>query len=294
MAALPRSATSIAVRVFLAATFLFAAGASERAAGHATADERIARLSETIARQPCDIELLLARAATFRSHREWDAALDDLDRAASCEPELARIGRERGRTWLAAGRFEQARIALAKYVAAAPGEPDGHLAYARALSGLGRIDDAVREYSRAIELEPAPDPDLYLDRARLLARAGNLAGALAGIEAGLDRLGEPSSLHLHAVELEVAMGNFDAALARVERAAARAPHSVRWKVRRAQILERGGRGALARAAYRQALADLHHLPVSRQRAAMTGDMEVEIFRALERLRSAPGAEGDPQ
>jgi tetratricopeptide (TPR) repeat protein len=251
------------------------------AAAHGDLHEQIAALSQRIARDPANPDLLLRRGELHRQHRDWEAALADYDRAARLAPALPVVDYLRALVWLESGTPEQALSALDRFLAQQPNHGDAHVARARALRRLGRPRDAADELGRALALLSRPTPDHYLEHARALADADDLDGAVAALDDGQARLGRVVSLQLAAVDLEVRRERWDAALMRLERtAAATAPAGM---VRRASILERAGRHDEARRAYAGAAAAIERLPESRRRTRATDALSQEIQAALARL-----------
>jgi hypothetical protein len=70
--------------------------------------------------------------------------------------------------------------------------------------------------------------------------------------------------------------------------AALSPRKDPWLARRAEILERAGRRAEARATYRSALAALESLPPARRSAPATHELEQRLRAAVQRLRANNG------
>jgi predicted RNA polymerase sigma factor len=90
------------------------------------------------------------------------------------------------------------------------------------------------------------------------------------------RVGHVVSLELPAVDLEVELERWDAALARLDRLAATAPPNPLWIARRGEVLEKAGRGAEAHAEYAKALALIDARPETRR-----GKPLVDLKRRLE-------------
>jgi predicted Zn-dependent protease len=237
------------------------------ASGHGDLHERIEELSERLAATPNDVELLLRRGDLYRQHKDYAAALRDLDRVERLGGREADVLLLRGRTLLGCGcgRAGEGVGALERFVEIRPDHGEGWLLLARARRAVGRRDESVAAYGRAIALMGAPGPGVYLERAeeiRAGARAGGGASpeqvtdatraALAGIDEGIARLGPVVTLELRAAELEVELGRPDAAVGRIDAVMAQAARKEAWLARKAEILENAGRTGEALAAYRAA------------------------------------------
>jgi tetratricopeptide (TPR) repeat protein len=87
-----------------------------------------------------------------------------------------------------------------------------------------------------------------------LLSLGRRREALGALDAGQARIGPAVSLELAAVDLEVELGSYTAALTRLDRLLGRSAVSPAWVARRGEVLERAGQPAAARAEYARALA----------------------------------------
>jgi len=256
---------------------------------HGSFHGRIERVNAQIDARPRDPELYLERSRILRAHGDFDESLADIERAAELNPELEAVLYDRGLTLLAAGRAAEAEAALGLFLDDAPEHADAHAARARARMELGRPLAAARDFDVAIDHQPVPIPERYLDRSRALAAAGDehFTEAIAGLDAGLATLGPVAALELAAVDLEVRSGDFDAALLRVERAASGAARKETWLARRGDIELRAGRDAKARSSYEKALAEIERLPTHRRRTPRIQQLEAKLRSEIERLEATP-------
>lgn len=237
---------------------------------HPGIEQQIRDLTSRIGDSPTDASLLLRRAELYRLHRDWPAAETDLQRAAKLDPALAEVLLQLGELQLDAGKSQEAKRTLDEFLRRRPNDGRGHAARARAEVRLGQHLAAAGDWTRAIDAAAngLAGPGYYLERARALAAAGpqHLDAALRGLDKGLAALGEPVTLQLYAIDLEVQRERWDAALARLERIAARSPRKETWLLRRGEILENAGRPRDARAAYLATLTALDTLPPGRRQS----------------------------
>jgi tetratricopeptide (TPR) repeat protein len=276
-----RTFKSAALAVVLSS--LFAAGALVVSA-HDGLHEQLAEVSARLRRDPRNASLYLKRGELYRLHREWRRAAADYDRAARLDPRLAAVDFARGRMLFEAGRAREAKSALDRFLRAEPRHAEALATRARVLVRLGRRAEAAQDFTRALAL--APEPDLFVERAAVLAAAGgeHAREALGGLDEGVARLGPLVTLQLPAIELELREGRYDAALARLDTVAARAPRQESWLARRGDILLRAGRTEEARAAYAAALAALETLPAPRRRTRAVAELEAHVRAALVKKR----------
>lgn len=254
--------------------------ATTGALGHGAVQAQIDAATAAIAHAPADARLYLRRGELHRVHEDWDAALADFDRAAALAPGDDAIDFLRGRTLEQAGRAAPARTALDRYLARHPDHTDALLARARALRALGEYQAAVADFTRAVELTARPDPDVFLERARVELALGDTDRALTGIDAGIARVGSIASLQSFAIDVELQRGRVDAALARLDRLAMQSPRKESWLARRGDILADAGRELEARAAYTAALAAIEALPRSARRTAAMVGLEKRVRAVL--------------
>jgi hypothetical protein len=167
----------------------------------------------------------------------------------------------RGILWLEAGRPWQARVAFDAFLYRRPDDPEGLMARGRARARLGDASGAVLDFDRALALHPDPQPDHYLDRARILARLGSkgLLEAIRGLDQATQRIGQTVVLELEACDLEVRARRYVDALARLDRLAGAMAEAER-QAQRVAVLEAAGRMEEARLARSEALATLDRSP----------------------------------
>ncbi len=297
---MPPSRTGESLRL-LAARRLAVAGAlaavlalSPPVRGHVALDRQIADLDARIAARPADATLYLKRGEVHRSRSDWQAAAADYRRAHELDPALEVADFYLGRMLYEAGRPSEAIPSLDRFLAKHPDHPGALAARARGRARLGRNLEAAEDYSRAIAghgpVRPA-DPDLYIERARALVAAPEprLAEALDGLEEGMAALGPLVSLGLYAIDLEMRLGSFDAALARINRLAALSTRKESYLVKRGAVLEAAGRNDEARRAYALALEAIASLPEGRRAARAVDDLAARARAGLARAHRTPGA-----
>jgi predicted negative regulator of RcsB-dependent stress response len=104
--------------------------------------------------------------------------------------------------------------------------------------------------------------------------------ALRTLDTGIKSLGHLVTFELPAIEVEVSMKRFDAAIARIDAVSARLQRKETWLMRRADVLRQAGRATEAQAAYRDALVAIERLPASHRNTRATLELEGRIRSAL--------------
>src|SRR5262245_28063722 len=265
---------------FLSLALLIGSLQSTIAFSHESPAHQVAHLTSRLGTAQSDVSLRLERAELLRLLGEFDRAEADLDTVLVLDPSSARARLCRGALELDRGRPSLALPWLDAYVASHPTDPAVRRLSGRAFEQLGRPADALVELDAVVRLPGRVTPDDYLARARAQREAGwSIERVLTGLAEGRTRLGEAIGLELAAIDLELELGAFDHALARLDRVA---EHYDRKEVileRRAAILAAAGRTEEARGVYAAALAELLSLDAS-QRGAPSQMLEQRVRAAL--------------
>ena len=103
-------------------------------------------------------------------------------------------------------------------------------------------------------------PEWYIEFADTWLLAGEKQNALQVLREGIVHLGALGVFELKAAELEVDLGMYDAALARIDQLLSQAQRKDFWLTRRADILLKAGRDEEAQQTYEQAYEALQGLP----------------------------------
>ncbi|MCY4127700.1 MAG: tetratricopeptide repeat protein [Gammaproteobacteria bacterium] len=218
------------------------------ALGHGDLHEKIEVLDALLKQNPDHVASLLERADIHRRHRNFDDALEDLNRLRSLAPTNNTVYYMTGLTLLEQGEFEEAETALRTFISRSPSSPRGHIALAKVLTQQKRHLDAAQEYELAIENQSIPTPDHYLARAHAYMEAGKpyLARALQGLEDGMALMGPLLTFHRLAIEIEIAQEDFQNAIDRINMILHEADRKETWLVKKAKVLSSMGRNEEAR------------------------------------------------
>lgn len=247
---------------------------------HRGVHEQLEALNERIRLDPKNAGLYLERAELHRLHSEWKEARADYDRAAQLDPKLEMVEFARGRMLLESGDPAAAKPFLDRFLARNPNHSDARLSRARTLVSLDRAADAIADYDVAIAHSPRLTPDLYHERAKVLADLGRTDDALRALDDGLTRLGVIASLQQQAIEIELRVERYEQALARLETLTRQAQRKESYLARKGDILTLAGRTEEARAAYEEALACIAALPPAKRNAATTRELHAHVTKAL--------------
>lgn len=241
------------------------------ARAHEGLHEQIEAITARIKRDPKNAALYLQRGELYRLHREWARAAADYDRASRLQPGLTIVDLGRGKMLLESRRLQQAKTVLDRFLQQHPRHVEGLVTRGRVLARIGSRIDAANDFTEALASAQSPEPELYLERAQVLAGDERyIEEALRGLDEGIKQLGPLVTLELAAIDLELRESNYDAALTRLDVITAQSERKETWLVRRGEILKSAGRPEEARKAFSTALLAIESLPPQhRQSRAMT-------------------------
>jgi tetratricopeptide (TPR) repeat protein len=185
-------------------------------------------------------------------------------------------------TWLADEEFDAAIAYFCEYIARYPSEFEPYHYRAMNFWYVGRLAEAVADYSRALELKPS-DPSMLSARGQTYAESGEFDKAMGDLDGALRELrNSPSPIaapELWSTQIEAytrngralalgGLGETKRAMEEFESSAKLAGENAWLYFNRAQIQERLGDSASAAEDYRRALekTDPKLTPLKRARA----------------------------
>ena len=268
---------------FLAPLFLLLLG-SAPAFAHPAFEAQIQHVEARMAKEPRDGALFLRRARLYLHHQHWDLALRDLDQAKKLGAPGNEIGQVRGMLWMLRGDRKKAVEAFGEALALDPTDVVALIGRGRALRLEGRLGRATQDFERAVKLTGRETPvDVLTAYARTLAAVDDgarAAEAVAVLDRAMKTRGQATTLCLCAIELEVAAGEVDAALSRLDDLIARSPRKEMWLARRGDICVAAGRGEEGRADYALAIKLLEGRRPSRRRVPAILELERSLRQKL--------------
>lgn len=251
------------------------------ALAHEGVPEQIVAITAKIKREPKNASLYLQRGELYRLNRYWDRATADYDRASRLQPGLTVVDLARGKMLFESRRFQRAKFVLDRFLRQQPDHCEGLVTRARVLAKIGARLEAARDFTQALAAAPTPEPELYLERAQVLAGAAQyIQDALRGLDEGIKRLGPLVTLELAAIDLELRRKNYAAALTRLDVITAQSERKETWLVRRGEILKAAGRNEEARDAFNAALVAIDSLPPARRQSRTIIALQLRARSAL--------------
>ena len=233
------------------------------ATAHLGFDPEIAEITEHLANDPDNVDLLVQRGQVYRSYGKFIESLQDLERAWVLDRENRTVLLERALTLSAMSRNEEAEAALDAFLQNAS-DPKRVIALAeraaiRAKTGRGEL--AIADFTSAIQLQPTIE--LYLYRGQLQESLGRLDAAAAGYHEGLAKVGNAIVLKQNLIRVQIAQKQYAAALALIDEELARSSVKTPWYLQRAEILALMRQPDASRLAYEQALSETNRILAKR-------------------------------
>lgn len=212
-------------------------------------EEELESLDRAIEQTPADAELWFTRAYLLVLDRKLNDARADCDEADRLAPGQFATDRVRGQILTAEGRLDDAKSQLNRFLQSDPADGLALAARARLLLQMDHYESALADFRAALLRIPTAAPYLYQEVAAAMAAHGNPQEAVQVLAAGLVKFpGQPSMIQ-QALELEIATGNYGAALVRIGELEKSAPLPEPWMARRASVLAQAGRGNESREAW---------------------------------------------
>ncbi|HEV2351921.1 MAG TPA: tetratricopeptide repeat protein [Terriglobia bacterium] len=101
-----------------------------------------------------ELRQLIQDAVRLRARGHIEAAVQRLREAAKMDPGNSDLHRELGITFLLVKEWKRARVEMLEAIRHDPSDADAHNGLGYALEKLGQLDDALKEYRKATQLEP--------------------------------------------------------------------------------------------------------------------------------------------
>ena len=240
---------------------------------HGDLHDQIAAVSSEIGIHPTSL-LFVKRAELYRLHGEPESALVDCKKAAflpSAPPLLYFV---QGKTYFDLKRYSEAKLAFDRFIDANPGAGEAYVFRARTDAQMNDWASAEINYSNALQILTAPQPDYYVERAQAQKQQKKVIEAIAGLNDGIQRLGSIPQLELPAIDLEIELKRFDSALRRVDKLASQSPRKEAWLVRKAEILVTADRRSDAENVLNEALKQIELLPAGRRQSSSAIETKV--------------------
>lgn len=230
------------------------------ALGHGAYHNRLAEIARELESRPSDPALFRQRALLHVSHEDWQAALVDLEQVDRLTSDQIDTSWLRAQALDIGGQPAAAKGVLDVFLKRYPDHAGALATRARVLVKLAEPEAALTDYRTALSKSPHAEPELVQEVVETLTTQKLHEEAASLLETNLRRLGNSPGLVMKALELELMLGRYDDALARVEELQKSAPRPEPWMARRASVLAQAGRFSESIAAWQALHTHTQSLP----------------------------------
>jgi tetratricopeptide (TPR) repeat protein len=231
---------------------------------HGDINEKIQRLNQKIQQEPNNPDWYFQRGMNWLLNQHFDHAQEDFAVVRKLAPEHPHVALYVGRSLLGENKPQAARLEFDKALSLAANDTQQQTEVlrwrAQAFADMNDAGHAAEDWLAAAQRSPNPQPDWYALAAKALRNDKRPQEALAALERGITHLGDILLLQDAAMEIEVQLKRYDAALARVEKQLETAERRDRWWVRKGDILLAAEKTQAAKQAYQQAQQLFSALP----------------------------------
>ncbi len=141
-------------------------------------------LDKLLADFPNDERVLLTRGANDFGQQDFAAAIAHLRKATEIAPDFSAPYNMLGYSYRQAGDYANAEQAFKKYIVLIPNDPNPYDSYGELLLKMGRFDDSIAQYRKALSIDPKFLPSHFGISADLMymGKSGEAAAELQQID----------------------------------------------------------------------------------------------------------------
>ncbi len=250
------------------------------ARSHSDIELQIKSLDEQILTESNNGQLYLKRAELHRQHLSWGEALADYENAEKHGVANYVLYFYRGRLYQESNQENKALQNLSAAIESNPAHAQAYIERSKIPSRP--ILEAVSDLDSAISLLQKPSPDLYLNRAQLLAAAGpeHFEHMMSGLQDGINQLGSIVSLIEFAVTNSMSQEKWITAQKQIEQLPTILRQSPKWLYIEGQNQSHLNNTSHSKELYQQALDKIEKLPNARANSSAIQRLKKEIQAAF--------------
>lgn len=243
-----------------------------------------------LAERPDAPALWYLRGTLSIRHGDWQRAISDAEKAEQLAPGKFPTRAVVARAFAETGKRGEALELLETEIARQPQQPEARRVRARLRAASGEHDLAISDYRVVMANEFSPGSESFLEVIDCLRTLDLLAEASALAGSAIGKLGNDPSLLTKALEIDVARGDFGAALLRVASLEKISPCPEFWMAERARLLATAGRAADSRAAWialRDRISVMPNLERGAAARSTIHQQAQDAIRSLSNLSNTP-------
>jgi tetratricopeptide (TPR) repeat protein len=124
------------------------------AATNSRPEHQDALLAELAKQFPSDPRIHNQIGLVAFGRQDWDAAIRELSRAVELDPKFTLPYNQLGYAYRFQGKLAEAEKTFQKYAELLPDDPNPHDSYAELLMRMGRFDESIARYRKALQVDP--------------------------------------------------------------------------------------------------------------------------------------------
>src|SRR5271157_502046 len=132
----------------------FATAELARANNSPTAKEFFEHLDKAVAEYPNDERARFNLGNYYFGQQDFDLAIEQYKKATELAPNYSPAYNILGYAYQQQGDYANAEKAFTKYIALIPSDPNPYDSYAELLLKMGRFDDSIAQYRKALSIDP--------------------------------------------------------------------------------------------------------------------------------------------
>ena len=222
---------------------------SAEVGAHPGLDEEAHAIDAALAKEPDSAQLQIRRAVVHRESEQWDQAVAGFLKAADLGADHEMVDLEVASALLEADMPDTAAVFVGRVLKHHPDNAHALVLRARSRQARDRGDEAADDFRRAAELATEPTPAFVLEAMQAHTALSHHREALAIADDAMRKMGVLVSIQFPAIDSELALQNYDGALARIDALLKTSPRHELWMARKGDILSKAGRSSQARSLY---------------------------------------------
>ena len=179
----------------------------------------LAEMNRRLAAKPDDAEALIHRGWLFTQQKKWPEAIADLERGLHLRPDDTDALFLLAEAYSQTNNLPAARATLEKYLARCPDDIDARVMKGQVALQLGRLQEAVDDFSKVLDADPESRSPVRYRRAQIWLRLGKFQEALADLDALIQRYPSDPALYELRSQVHDRLGHREQAQADMKQAA---------------------------------------------------------------------------
>ncbi len=124
------------------------------ARSHADRSRQLQLAESLVVRYPLDERAHLALASIYSAQQRRENTIAEYQKAIAIDPGYSLAYNQLGFAYRSVNMLDSAQAVFLRYIALVPNDPNPHDSYAELLMKMGRFDESILEYRKALSIDP--------------------------------------------------------------------------------------------------------------------------------------------